>query len=175
MTHQARIKTLASSIFKARSTLVPATIWPTLMVRSEGAEVNSLLQEWGAPDLGVEPVISLLISARERTGRLLIAPKSAAMIKTKAQAWNISSESNLFPAIDITGHWTRYDPVHSAVSRLLGQQTIPNILSHLSDPLMALPPQLNPLGPGVGVAAISNTAPLHLNPRESKTHQFSVN
>ena len=33
------------------------------------------------------------------------------MIKTKAQAWNVSPESNLLPAVDITSHWTRYNPV----------------------------------------------------------------
>ena len=237
MSGQTKVKTLASSIFKARSTPVPSSIWPTLMVRSEGAEVNELLQDWGAPDLGAEAAITLLISARERTGRLtgsklvirgpiyhatadnpikantiwpgvdedytvrfgingdvlnfangearnvslwagldtlqsfrvykgddlvarddlkdieglkdgasyrvavytystthmtaalLIVPKALNMIRAKAQAWNVSPESNLFPAVDITGHWTRYDANHPAVSRLPGLQTNLNLLS----------------------------------------------
>ena len=67
---QAKIKTLTGAIFKARSCPVPAKIWPTLLVRSEGAEVTQLLENWGAPDLMADPAVTLLISAREITGRV---------------------------------------------------------------------------------------------------------
>ena len=235
MAGQTKVKTLTHAIFKGRTNPVPATIWPQLMVRSEGQEVTNLLEEWGATDIQAHPVISLLISARETTGRitssktvirgpiftaseenpikanaiwpgldedltlrfsisgetlnfsnrearnlsvwqaldsltsfkvykgddlvsrddykdidglregvsfrvatythsikhmatsLLIAPKPLNMIRTKARDWNIPHESNQFPAIDITSHWTRYGPVHLTVSRLPGQQTNPSL------------------------------------------------
>ena len=68
---QTRVKSLQAPIFKSRTAAVPPKFWKALLVRSEGAEVNELLEEWGAPDLGALPATSLLISAKETTGRIV--------------------------------------------------------------------------------------------------------
>ena len=98
MANQAKVKTLAATIFKGRTTPVPATIWPTLMVQSEGMEVNDLLQDWGAPDLGAEPIITLLISARECTGRMM-GSSSGAPIYQATEA-NLIKANTIWPGID---------------------------------------------------------------------------
>ena len=224
MSGQAKVKTLAHNIFKSRTRPVPATLWKSLMVRSDGTAVNDLLQDWGAPDIGKDPVVSLLVSSRETTGRitstrlvvrgplfvatedepfqanviwpeldntitlrfsitgetlnfsnrdarnvsvwagldtlpsfrafkddvmmspeevkatpglkdgacfrvvtqthsithlsasLLVVPRPYAVVKAKAREWNVMTESNQIPAIDITDHWARYIPAHLSQS-----------------------------------------------------------
>ena len=68
---QSKAKPLSAAIFKARTRPVPSKLWPTLMVRAEGAPVNTLLESWGAADLGAEPAVTLMITARESTGRTI--------------------------------------------------------------------------------------------------------
>ena len=210
---QTRVKSLTAPVFEARSAPVPQRFWKTLMVRSEGAAVSSMLEEWGAPDLASTPAATLLVSARETTGRitssklvtrgpvfvagrdnpfkanriwsdlgddvtirftipgealnfsnrearnfslwaeltslpsfkifkagnqlspeesqaimgrgacfrvslltysvthmeavLLIAPVPLTDIRDKANTWDVAEESNVFPGIDVTNHWTR--------------------------------------------------------------------
>ena len=67
---QTRVKNLAAPVFRTRSAPVPQRFWKTLMVRSEGAAVSSMLEEWGAPDLATTPAATLLVAARETTGRI---------------------------------------------------------------------------------------------------------
>ena len=241
MSNQAKVKTLSHSFFNAKSRVkpVPASLWQRLVVRSEGTEVSELLENWGAADIKAEAVVSLLVSARENTGRitssrlvvrgplfsateedpikanriwpaldeditlrfvvrgealnfsnrearnqsvwggldtlpsfkayrgndllsqddiktipglkdgasyrvaiqthsvthmaasLLVVPKPYAAVKAKARAWNVATESNQIPAIDLTDHWTRCGPNSSqqtdqpAVHRLPGLQARP--------------------------------------------------
>ena len=67
---QAKVKTMTDAIFKARSCPIPAKMWHSLLVRNEGTEVSQLMENWGAPDLQADPAITLMISARETTGRV---------------------------------------------------------------------------------------------------------
>ena len=223
MAAQAKVKNLQAPVFKARTTAIPQKFWQTLMVRSEGAAVTTMLEDWGAPDIASKPTVTLLVSARESTGRitsskivargplfvagrdnpikankiwpelddditltfsipgetlnfsnrearnfslwtelsslttlkvckedgqlspdeardimgegacfrvsiltysvthmeavLLVIPRSLTTIRSKASDWEVMEESNVFPAINITSHWTRY-VLHTAVSRL---------------------------------------------------------
>ena len=71
MSGQARVKSLQAPIFKARTTAIPAKFWKALLVRSEGSEITNLLEEWGAPDISAIPATSLLVTARETTGRIV--------------------------------------------------------------------------------------------------------
>ena len=51
---QAKAKPLSAAIYKAWTRLVPSKLWPTLMVCAKGVPVNTLLESWGATNLGTE-------------------------------------------------------------------------------------------------------------------------
>ena len=70
MAAQTKVKNLQAPVFKARKTQIPQKFWKSLLVRSEGAAVTSILEEWGAPDIAARPAITLLVSSRETTGRI---------------------------------------------------------------------------------------------------------
>ena len=229
MAAQTKVKNLQAPVFKARKTPIPQKFWKSLLVRSEGAAVTSILEEWGAPDIAARPAITLLVSSRETTGRitssklvmrgplfvagrsnplkanmiwpdleedislrfsipgeglnfsnrearnfhlwtdltslpnlkvykgdtqlspeearttlgegagfrvaiqtysvthmeavLLVVPNSVDAIRDKASYWDVAEESNVFPAIDITSHWTRYVLPHSSQQTALAQPT----------------------------------------------------
>ena len=38
---------------------------------------------------------------------LLIAPVPLTDIRDKANTWDVAEESNVFPGIDVTNHWTQ--------------------------------------------------------------------
>ena len=105
MSGQARIKSLQAPIFKTRTTAIPAKFWKTLLVRSEGSEVTNLLEEWGAPDIGATPATSLLVTARETTGRIVSSkmvirgPCFAATVANPIKANTIWPEAD--PAITL--------------------------------------------------------------------------
>ena len=46
-------------------------------------------------------------SATHMAVTLLVAPRELGAIRTKARDWNVAEESNHFPAINISSHWTR--------------------------------------------------------------------
>ena len=56
-------------IFKGRTRAVPRETWQTLTVRTEGNELSEKLEEWGA-EIKARPAATILISARETTGRI---------------------------------------------------------------------------------------------------------
>ena len=58
----------SAPIFKGRTRSIPRSIWQTLTVRTEGQELNSMLEDWGASDILSNPVITAVISARDTTG-----------------------------------------------------------------------------------------------------------
>ena len=60
----------SAPIFKGRTRSIPRSIWQTLTVRTEGQELNSMLEDWGASDILSNPVITAVISARDTTGRI---------------------------------------------------------------------------------------------------------
>ena len=45
-------------IFKGRTRSIPRSIWQTLTVRTEGQELDSMLEYWGASDIRSNPVIT---------------------------------------------------------------------------------------------------------------------
>ena len=59
-----------SPIFKSRTRSVPDSVLQQLTVRSDGTELTWKLEEWGAPDLNVNPVITILITTKESTARI---------------------------------------------------------------------------------------------------------
>ena len=70
MAAQAKVKSLQAPVFKTRTTAIPQKFWQSLMVRSEGPAVTSMLEDWGAPNIASKPAVTLLVSARETTGRI---------------------------------------------------------------------------------------------------------
>ena len=58
----------SAPIFKGRTRSIPRSLWQTLTVRTEGQELSSMLEDWGASDILSNPVTRALISARDTTG-----------------------------------------------------------------------------------------------------------
>ena len=97
---QSRVKSIQAPVFKTRTTAVPQNFWKALLVRSEGAGVTNLLEEWGAPDLGSSPAITLLVSARETSGRITSSKLVARGPLFRAAMTNPVKANTIWPGVD---------------------------------------------------------------------------
>ena len=143
---QSKAKPLSAAIFKARTRPVPSKLWPTLMVRAEGAPVNTLLESWGAADLGAEPAVTLMITARESTGRTLSSRilmrgpifKATADSPIKANTIWPGVEDNLTVRFTVTGDMLNFSSREARnISMWASLDTLPSFRVYKEDDLLS--------------------------------------